>query len=102
MNIALVSDWWKIKNKEPMPIWAYLCYLEFDGTVKSQEIFKEITNFINRVIDSDYKQKYIEFLKDSEYKWNVKDEDFTRIKVFSDECYIVCDAFKEFRNSNTI
>lgn len=27
MNVALVSDWWKIKNKEPMPVWAYLCYL---------------------------------------------------------------------------
>jgi hypothetical protein len=55
MNVALVSDWWKIRNKELMPIWAFLCYLDFDLKDKSIYIFEEITRFVAKLMNSSHR-----------------------------------------------
>jgi len=52
MNVALPSDWYKMINKTVMPIWCYLCYLDFDLKDKSKFIAEEINLFIGKILGS--------------------------------------------------
>lgn len=53
-------------------------------------------------MNSEYKIKYLNFLNDSEKKWNVNEDDCMGSRVFSDECKTVYITFKEFRSKNSI
>lgn len=50
MNVALPSDWYKMTNNAFMPMWIYLCYLDYDLKDKSKSIAQEINLFIEKVL----------------------------------------------------
>ena len=52
MNVALPSDWYKLTNKTMMPVWVYLCYLDYDLKDKSKFIVEEINIFIEKFLGS--------------------------------------------------
>ena len=102
MNVALVSDWWKIKYQQLMPVWAYWCYLDFDLKDKSKDIFEEILRFIDAVMESPFREAYEEFVKESEAGWKVKEGDKNRRKVLHKGCKNMFKAFVDFREKNKI
>lgn len=53
LNMALVSDWYWLLKKEKMPLWAYLCYLDFDLKDKSRYIVEEIDRYFITVNKAD-------------------------------------------------
>lgn len=53
LNMALVSDWYWLLKKEKMPLWAYLCYLDFDLKDKSRYIVEEIDRYFSTVNKAD-------------------------------------------------
>jgi hypothetical protein len=58
MNVALVSDWWKIKHQQLIPVWVHWCYLDFDLKDSSKNIFDEVTRFIEAVKESPFNEVY--------------------------------------------
>jgi hypothetical protein len=102
MNVALVSDWWKIKQQQLMPLWVHFCYLDFELKDRSKEIFDEVMRFIEAVMKCGLKEEYEAFVKESDSWWNVKEGCTNRRKTFHRGCVSVYKAFVDFRHKGEL